>query len=940
MPIREETDQDPSNGAEIFGYFDNLLDVNLSGLVDGAYIRYDLASQSWLPVTGILPAPASLDDLTDTNTASAVFGNFLMYAGGSGWVPGTPIDTSGGGSPASTLDDLTDVNTSAAAFGRFLMYAGASGWVPGIPVDTSGGGSVDLTSLYGIGIFAPTGLILGSGANNAAAINNQVNTVGYCYLPSGDYYISTHVSIGKNNAKLFGPGRIVANGDFANSQIIYVPGTGCSIEDVVIDGYASPVSTLGVNMAGPYGRCQNITVQDTTLHGITLGGYGTVLNNSRFYRCAMPGGNAIEANALLNFITDCIVDGYGTKGIAVGSPYRNTFNDAFCYIGNCSIKTGTGIQPNIENCILVDSGPPYSGYNQVVIRNTVCDFQTQGTGAGSDYDAAVVKVALCDNVLIEGCSFISSLTGVHIDSALHVAEGVGNLTVRNTVLSPNVTWEVNTLGDRISDTFNIENCQIGGTLPNHNNYTALDDIRARNIKIDGCYIYNSGSTTAINTDLDAISRLEITNNRIVGNTASNYSVVAWNTGTVEYYSRKIYYSNNSIANSGGGGLFTASTPAMRILLTAKDREATVFQQNAPTSPTTISQIEKISFSVGDRVLNTGTLFQGVVSEWICTSGGKPGAWQPVSYIAPTNPLFMGIYAPTGLSAATGVAVATSNSVILQAALDRGGLVYLPSGTYSVSGVMLRTNYTTLFGPGVLKSSTGSTMDAVVQIDANYCTLRDITIDGANRKNPPGRGEGLRINGDYNIADSIYIINVPTGVGDTSAGCYAVGNYNTLSKVYISGGDIAAFRNFGENTYRDVTAVGWGYKGFSHVGTAKSLVVDGFYGVCNTFWHTNGRCVFQIDPSTRYLDNAFLSNIKTDSIPEILVNGDAAFKAALVGNLNINNCLFGHSSGLHDTMIIAEDVQNIDINNSVIAKHLNFNITAGNIPRTLLSETLL
>jgi hypothetical protein len=202
----------------------------------------------------------------------------------------------------------------------------------------------------------------------------------------------------------------------------------------------------------------------------------------------------------------------------------------------------------------------------------------------------------------------------------------------------------------------------------------------------------------------------------------------------------------------------------------------------------------------------------------------------------------GIFAPTGLSTATGVSDVAQNSKVLQAALDKGGMVYLNSGVYMVSGLLLRTDKTTFYGPGTIKSTTGTLMDAVIQIDANYCKLQDIKIDGNGglRTNAIARGEGLRINGDYNLVDSVSIFNIPTGDNLTSAGSYAAGNNNTLRNVYISGGDIAAFRNFGSNTYRDVTAVGWGYKGFSHVGDADLLVVDGFYGLCNTAWYINGR----------------------------------------------------------------------------------------------------
>lgn len=306
-------------------------------------------------------------------------------------------------------------------------------------------------------------------------------------------------------------------------------------------------------------------------------------------------------------------------------------------------------------------------------------------------------------------------------------------------------------------------------------------------------------------------------------------------------------------------------------------------------------------------------------------------------------------APSGLRAVDSLTYAIGNTNILQAALNKGGMVFLPSGNYLVTGIILSVADTVLFGQGVIKCYTGAICDAVVTINATGCKIRDIGIDGNGTSRSSlsgslikiGRGEGLRVNGNNNLIDSVRIYNIPTGSSSVSAASYAVGDNNTFRNVFISGGDIAAFRNFGNNTYRDCIAVGWGYKGFSHVGEGDLLVVDGFYSVCNTPWFTNGRCNFQIDPSTRYLQQASLTNIRTESTTGLLGNGDAAFKAALVGTLNINNCYLNHNSGVIDTIIIAEDVKNINIDNSTIAKHINFNINVSSIPNnfTLKNSTL-
>ena len=119
MPIREEPSQ--SDGSQIFGYFNDLLDVNLSGLLDQSYIKYDAASLSWLPVTGI-GSSITLDGLSDVNTGGAASGQTLIYNGTS-WVVGYPT-----GVGATVLDGLNDVVLGTPAVHKALVYNG-SNWI-------------------------------------------------------------------------------------------------------------------------------------------------------------------------------------------------------------------------------------------------------------------------------------------------------------------------------------------------------------------------------------------------------------------------------------------------------------------------------------------------------------------------------------------------------------------------------------------------------------------------------------------------------------------------------------------------------------------------------------------------------------------------------------------------------------------------------------------
>jgi hypothetical protein len=100
---------------------DDLTDVDVTGVVDGQALVYDLASATWKPVTQA-GGVTDLDDLTDVDVATTppTNGQGLVY-NGTLWVPANLV---------GVLDDLTDVQVGGAVVKDSLAFDG-SVWKPG-----------------------------------------------------------------------------------------------------------------------------------------------------------------------------------------------------------------------------------------------------------------------------------------------------------------------------------------------------------------------------------------------------------------------------------------------------------------------------------------------------------------------------------------------------------------------------------------------------------------------------------------------------------------------------------------------------------------------------------------------------------------------------------------------------------------------------------------
>lgn len=100
-----------------------------------------------------------------------------------------------------------------------------------------------------------------------------------------------------------------------------------------------------------------------------------------------------------------------------------------------------------------------------------------------------------------------------------------------------------------------------------------------------------------------------------------------------------------------------------------------------------------------------------------------------------------------------------DTTALNAALARGGDVYLPDGTYMTSGVVFSTDATRLFGPGRLRHMVGAT-DAVVTIPGGVsgCAVEDVTVDCNEAQT--GQAVGVLVRGGHHRLRGVTVLNAP------------------------------------------------------------------------------------------------------------------------------------------------------------------------------------
>jgi hypothetical protein len=171
---------------------------------------------------------------------------------------------------------------------------------------------------------------------------------------------------------------------------------------------------------------------------------------------------------------------------------------------------------------------------------------------------------------------------------------------------------------------------------------------------------------------------------------------------------------------------------------------------------------------------------GTHADWNINLAGEPGTagTEGSSY---TFDVTRAPYSATGDGT-------TNDTTAVQAALTAaaaipGSVVFLPEGTYSVTGAVLTGTNVTLFGPGKLKLRENSTTNACLRLSsATHCRVVGVSVDGGRDSAHTGNANAFQIDAtsQHNVLEDCYATNtyLETGV-TTGRGFEIQGSYNTL-----------------------------------------------------------------------------------------------------------------------------------------------------------------
>lgn len=379
-----------------------------------------------------------------------------------------------------------------------------------------------------------------------------------------------------------------------------------------------------------------------------------------------------------------------------------------------------------------------------------------------------------------------------------------------------------------------------------------------------------------------------------------------------------------------------SNPIDRMLYT-KDASGKNFL--GATVPTSTS----IGWTLGDIVWNMNPVTGGSPG-WICTKTGlvgtSAGTFEPLPAGSRTYSIATyGAWPDDAVDDTTAVQAAVDAAEAYTAANPGSEAeVIVPAGVFLVgSGISVGSsaveigadgvsNYVTMRGEGCLKLYDGSSADAVVELVGDHCRLQGIRVDGNASGSPAGRGEGVRVNGDYNHVVGVIAQNTKT-TGSTGTtfeifGSPCVGNVIERCTSLNSG--YMAFENRGDyTTFRDIVLLEYLGHGFGQAGGNKNeLTIDGIYSSSSV---STLDCLV-IDPgyttdSTK--DGYKLERLKLSNATFLGGASMAAgMKISRVSHASLDNVSVIHSTTGYSSLKLAESIGKIDIRDSFFSRDIN------------------
>lgn len=249
---------------------------------------------------------------------------------------------------------------------------------------------------------------------------------------------------------------------------------------------------------------------------------------------------------------------------------------------------------------------------------------------------------------------------------------------------------------------------------------------------------------------------------------------------------------------------------------------------------------------------------------------------------------------------------TDDTAAIQAALDNGGCVYFPKGTYRITGTLYPKSNTKMFGCGTItldNRESSSSLYAVRIIGDVNNTLENITIDGLNFTgvNP---GNGASRNG----------ITIGQNRGIPSRVC----NNITISNCRITG-----FNGRGLDTFAGAAG-----DGYSH-GYPNIYVKHVYIGQCGTTPFCNSGV-------TLFVDDVYLENPGCENEQMTVDNG--------CQNSQFSNIYAIHSGGGAGAISIDEGrllvFNNITVFTDVARPAIRLNCASGNVDNTIINNLIV
>lgn len=472
---------------------DDLANVAITGWATGEVLRYN--------GTSLVDATLSVDDLSEVTVTSWASGETLRWNGSA------LVDSK------LQLNDLSDLNLSSLSDNQFLRYDGGTSKIVNETVDVPADLNYFVVTEYNAtaddGTDDTTAI---QTAFDAAATYTAANPLDRAtvYLPRGVYIVngavgSGAVTVSGSRITVLGEGTLkLANGDDADA-VLEIQGDYVTVERITVDGNGASNPTgrnecIRVETDGIASGDPDILVRDPadakadfcTLRGVICQNTesGGTASDTFFVRgdyALVEGCTSVDSgnNGFRNDGDYCVYKNNRcisceAKGFTQNGQDREqlTVDGFFCYYDEDNVAAGCGFQVDVG----VEAGGGSAAFNgfslsKADLRNInvfVSDDVVTDFGSG-------IKLARIHQVVMDGFHVRMSDVG---STALKLAEGLGQVTLRNGFVSNNIDMDMSPYDPGGSVTSVTEEAVTGKAVLNS----------ASHVVKDGDYLIVSGSS--------------------------------------------------------------------------------------------------------------------------------------------------------------------------------------------------------------------------------------------------------------------------------------------------------------------------------------------------------------------------------------------------------------------------------------------------------------